>query len=137
MFTAETLKSKSLSKESRIVLSQKLKRFANHFDSDGWMSFSLDDKVNVLKILADLLLDTTDARDEIDNKAPDELKKKNQMLDEHRKSWMLYRKGENVGGGNFASVKTFSTDEEENKKITEHFEKTGEYRLSFSLAKAI
>ena len=55
MFTAETLKSKSLSKESRIVLSQKLKRFANHFDSDGWMSFSLDDKVNVLKILADLL----------------------------------------------------------------------------------
>ena len=127
MFTAETLKSKSLSKESRIVLSQKLKRFANHFDSDGWMSFSLDDKVNVLKILADLLLDTTDARDEIDNKAPDELKKKNQMLDEHRKSWMLYRKGENVGGGNFARVKTFSTDEEENKKITEHFEKTGEY----------
>ena len=49
------------------------------------------------------------------------------MLDEHRKSWMLYRKGENVGGGNFARVKTFSTDEEENKKITEHFEKTGEY----------
>jgi len=127
MFTNEMLKSKSLSKEARILLSQKLKRFAERFDADGWTSLALEDKIDALKILADLLLDTTDARDEIDNKAPEELKKKNQMLDEHRKSWAAYRKGENVGGGNFARVKTFSTDEEENKKITEYFDKTGEY----------
>ena len=127
MFTAETLKSKKLSKEARIILSQKLKRLADRFDADGWTSLALEDKIDALKVLADLLLDTTEARDEIDNKAPEELKKKNQLLDEHRKSWAAYRKGENVGGGNFARVKTFSTDEEENKKITEYFEKTGEY----------
>ena len=124
MFTAET--ERALKKEPRILLAQKFKRFADKLSSNGWSSLSCEEKVDILKSLADLLLDTTEGHDDIEN-VEEKFKEKTKQIHEHQKNWDAYKRGENVGGGNTGKVKTSSVDETENAKITAYYEKNGEY----------